>query len=56
MRRLVTSFALIAAASASAIVLGQGFKNISEFMTGYEETPSAVSTTGIGQFAARIQR
>jgi hypothetical protein len=54
MRRLVTSVAAIAVVSASAIVLSQGFKNISEFLTGYEETPSAVSTTGNGTFSARI--
>jgi hypothetical protein len=54
MRRLLTSIAVIALVSASAIVVGQGFKNISEILTGYEETPSAVSTTGIGAFTARI--
>ena len=54
MRRLVTSIAVIALVSASAIVLGQGFKRISEILTGYEETPSAVSTTGNGTFNARI--
>lgn len=54
MRRLVTSIAVIALVSASAIVVGQGFKNVSEILTGYQETPSAVSTTGVGAFAARI--
>jgi hypothetical protein len=54
MRRLITSFAVIAAVSASAIAVGQGFKKISEVLTGYEETPSAVSTTGIGTFNARL--
>jgi hypothetical protein len=54
MRRLVTSIAVIALVSASVIVLGQGFKKISEILTGYEETPSAVSTTGNGTFNARI--
>ena len=53
MRRLVTSIAVIALVSASAVVLGQGFKKISEFLTGYEEVPS-VSTTGNGTFTARI--
>ena len=53
MRRLVTSIAVIALVSASAIVLGQGFKKISEFLTGYEEVPS-VSTTANGSFNARI--
>lgn len=55
MRRLALSVAVIAAVSASAVVLAQGgFKKISEVLTGYEETPSAVSTTGIGAFNARI--
>jgi hypothetical protein len=41
---------------AAALTYGftQGFKNIREFLTGYEETPSAVSTTGNGTFNARI--
>jgi hypothetical protein len=39
--------------SASTVVLAQGFKKISEFLTGYEEVPS-VSTTGNGNFTARI--
>lgn len=54
MRRLITSIAVLALVSASAVVLGQGFKRISEFLNGYEETPSAVSTTGNGTFTARI--
>ena len=54
MRRLVMSVAVIAVVSASTVVLAQGFKKISEILTGYEETPSAVSTTGTGTFNARI--
>jgi hypothetical protein len=54
MRRLVVSIAVIAVVSASTVVLAQGFKKISEVLTGYEETPSAVSTTGNGTFNARI--
>ncbi|HET9478889.1 MAG TPA: CHRD domain-containing protein [Pyrinomonadaceae bacterium] len=55
MRRLGVSIAVIALVSASTVVLAQGgFKRISEFLTGYEETPSAVSTTGNGTFKARI--
>jgi hypothetical protein len=54
MRRLVVSIAVIALVSASSIVFAQGFKKISEFLNGYEETPSAVSTTGNGTFNARI--
>ena len=53
MRRLGTSIAVIALVSASAVVLGQGFKKLSEFLTGYEEVPS-VSTTASGNFTARI--
>ena len=54
MRRLVVSIAVIALVSVSAIALGQGFKRISEILTGYEETPAAISTTGNGTFTARI--
>jgi CHRD domain len=53
MRRLGMSVAVIALVSASTLVLAQGFKKISEFLTGFEEVPS-VSTTGNGQFTARI--
>ncbi len=54
MRRLGVSIAVIALVSASTVALAQGFKKISESLTGYEETPSAVSTTGNGTFNARI--
>src|SRR5918996_2724872 len=54
MRRLGVSLAVIALVSASTVAFTQGFKKISEFLTGYEETPSAVSTTGNGTFNARI--
>ena len=55
MRRLAAGITLIVVAVASSIVLAQGgFKRISEFLTGYEETASAVSTTGNGTFTARI--
>lgn len=54
MRRLVVSIAVIALVSATSVVLAQGgFKKISEFLSGYEEVPS-VSTTGNGEFRARI--
>ena len=57
MRRLVVSIAVVAWVSAASIVFAQGgFKRISEFLTGYEETPSAVSTTGNGTFNARISK
>jgi len=54
MRRLGLSLAVIALVSVSSIAFAQGFKRISEVLTGYEETPSAVSTTGNGTFNARI--
>jgi len=54
MRRLLASIAAIAAVSVGTVVFAQGFKRISEILTGYEETPSAVSTTGNGTFKARI--
>ena len=53
MRRLGMSIAAIALVSASTVVFAQGFKRISELLTGYEEVPS-VSTTGSGNFTARI--
>jgi len=55
MRRLVTSIAVIALVSATSIVLAQGFKQISEILTGYEEVP-AVSTAGNGTFNATISK
>ena len=54
MRRLGKSLAAIALVSVCSIAFAQGFKRISEILTGYEETPSAVSTTGNGTFTARI--
>jgi len=54
MRRLGVSIAVIALVSASTVAFAQGFKKISEFLTGYEETPAAISTTGNGTFTARI--
>lgn len=55
MKRLALPFAVLALVSTSALVYAQGgFKKISEALNGYEETPSAVSTTGNGTFDARI--
>jgi CHRD domain len=53
MRRLGMSLGVIALASATTIILAQGFKKISEFLTGFEEVPS-VSTVASGTFDARI--
>ncbi len=59
MRRLLVSVAIVAVVSIATVVLAQGgFKKISEFLTGYEETAAtgggAVSTTGHGTFKATI--
>src|SRR5687767_15533878 len=53
MRRVALSIAVVALVSASTVVWAQGFKKISEFLTGYNEVPS-VSTTATGSFNARI--
>ena len=53
MRRLVVSIAVIALVSASSVIGAQGFKKISEFLTGYEEVPT-LSTTANGTFTAKI--
>lgn len=53
MRRVALSIAVVALVSASTVVWAQGFKKISEILTGYQEVP-AVSTTGNGEFSARI--
>jgi len=54
MRRLGMSLAVVALVSLCSLAFAQGFKRISEILSGYEETPSAVSTTGNGTFKARI--
>ena len=53
MRRVALSIAVVALVSASTVVWAQGFKKISEFLTGFEEVP-AVSTVATGEFKARI--
>ena len=54
-RRVLISLATLAVLSISTIIFAQGgFKRISEILTGYEETPAAISTTGSGEFHARI--
>ena len=54
MRRLGLSLAVIALVSVCSIAYAQGFKKISEILSGYEETPAPISTTGNGSFNARI--
>lgn len=39
----------------ASVALAQNFSSVREFLTGYEEVP-AVSTSGQGEFAARINR
>ena len=53
MRRVALSIAVVVAVSVSTVVWAQGFKKISELLSGYNEVPS-VSTTGTGEFNARI--
>ena len=54
MRRLVALLVVFAAATMSTIALGQRGESFTEFLIGYEETPSAVSTSGKGTFSALI--
>jgi CHRD domain len=44
-----------AAAAAGAVALAGGGGFIEEDLTGYEETPLALSTTGSGEFEARVR-
>ena len=53
MKKVALVACLLALATASAVALQQGFKNISELLSGYEEVPS-VSTGASGEFNARI--
>ena len=54
-RRVLIPLAVLAGLSISTLALAQGgFKRISEFLTGYPETPVPISTTGNGEFHARI--
>jgi hypothetical protein len=53
MKRLAIALCLIASAAAAVATAQQGFKNIKERLSGYEEVPS-VSTVGGGTFAATI--
>jgi CHRD domain-containing protein len=55
MRRLAACLVVFTVVSAPTFALAQGgVKTLSESLIGYEETPSAVSTTGNGTFTARI--
>ena len=54
MRTRTIVFGIAACVALSAAALAQGFVNIRELLTGYEEVPS-VSTAARGQFDARIR-
>ena len=53
MRRLSVCV-VVCLVSASTFVLAQNFKIINEVLSGFQETPVTVSTTGNGEFHARI--
>jgi CHRD domain-containing protein len=53
MRKLAV-FVVVCLVSASTFVLAQNFKIINEVLSGYNETPLTLSTTGNGEFHARI--
>ncbi len=46
---------VLACAMVTGLAFAQGFKNIKEFLTGYEEVPS-VSTPAGGEFTATIRK
>ena len=54
-RRAAIALCVLVLATASVVALPQGFKQIKEFLTGYEEVPS-VSTVGNGHFNATISK
>jgi len=54
MKKLSLIVCVVVLVAGATIVLSQGFKNISEVLTGYEETPQAISTEGNGVLRARI--
>jgi hypothetical protein len=53
MKRIGTIAVLVFCVGTVTLVLAGGFKNIKEFLIGYEEVPS-ISTTANGEFNARI--
>jgi len=53
-KRTTVVLSVVACALVAAAAFAQGFKNIKEVLTGYEETPAAISTTGNGSVTARI--
>ena len=60
MRRRRLQFAVLVAVMgllgvAAAAVAGGGGRDVRERLTGYEETPMTLSTTGIGHFRAKVK-
>ncbi len=53
MKKISVIASLVIIAAAATLAFTQGFKNIKEFLVGYEEVP-AISTTGNGVLHARI--
>ena len=53
MKRAGIAIGFVAATALSGVALAEGFKNIREILTGYQEVP-VVSTAGQGEFVARI--
>ena len=55
MKKAIALGLLVVSAAVLAFGFTEGFKNIKEFLVGYEEIP-AISTTGNGEFHARINK
>ena len=55
MKKVIALTVLVASAAVLTLGFTEGFKNIKEFLIGYEEVP-AISTTGNGEFRARINK
>ena len=55
MKKAIALGLLVVSAAVLAFGFTEGFKNIKEFLVGYEEVP-AISTTGNGEFHARINK
>jgi hypothetical protein len=55
MKRTSLLIAVVISFAALALGVTQGFKNIHEYLVGFEEVPS-VSTAGRGEFRARINK
>lgn len=56
MKRLALVLGVLALVATSTGLWAQGVKRINELLTGYEEAPLALSTTGGGEFNAKINK